>query len=73
MPAVSPSTLDDLGVPGCLALAALLTAQERRTAIAPTRLRALAQLHQLRDLRIIDTPWPELRWAMEPAAEETPL
>lgn len=73
MPIVPPPTLDDLGVPGCLALAALLTAQERRTAIAPTRRMALAQLLQLRELGIIDTPWPELRWAMEPAAEETPL
>jgi len=73
MPAVPPSTLDDLGVPGCLALAALLTAQEGRTAIAPTRRMALAQLLQLRELGIIDTPWPELRWAVEPSAEETPL
>lgn len=73
MPAVPPSTLDDLGVPGCLALAALLTAQERRTAIAPTRRAALAQLAQLRDLGIIDTPWPELRWDMAPDADETPL
>lgn len=73
MPAVPPSTLDDLGVPGCLALAALLMAQEHRTAIAPTRRMALAQLLQLRELGIIDTPWPELRWAMEPAADETPL
>lgn len=73
MPAIPPSTLDDLGVPGCLSLAALLTAQERRTPIAPTRRMALAQLLQLRDLGIIATPWPELRWAMEPAAEETPL
>lgn len=73
MPAVPPSNLDDLGVLGCLALGALLLAQEQRIPIAPTRRMALAMLFQLRELAVFDTPWLEARWALQPAAEETPL
>lgn len=68
-----PPTLDDLGVPGCFALAALLMAQERRLPVAPTRRMAVSLMIPLRDMGVIQTPWPQGRWEMEPTAEETPI
>ncbi|WP_133478262.1 hypothetical protein [Cognatilysobacter segetis] len=73
MAVIAPPTLDDLGVQGCFGLAALLTAQARRIAVSPTRRLTLAYLHPLRQLGVIDAPWPEARWELEPAAEETPI
>lgn len=73
MPVIAPPTLDDLGVRGCYALAALLTAQERRIPVMPTRRSTLAAMQTLREAGIIDAPWPEARWAVEPRAEDTPI
>lgn len=73
MAPVSPPTLDDLGIEGCLALAALLMAQDCRIPVAPTRRHSLALLHALREQGIIEAPWPEARWELDPTAEETPI
>jgi hypothetical protein len=73
MPPVAPPTLDDLGIQGCLALAALLTAQERRIPVAPTRRLTLSMMHALREQGIIEAPWPDARWELDPTAEETPI
>lgn len=54
-------------------LAALLTAQAQRLPVAPTRRMSLAILGQLRELGVIDTPWPAIRWEVCIDAEETPL
>lgn len=69
----SPPTLDDLGIQGCLGLAALLLAQERRLPVAPTRRMTLALMVPLRDHGVIETPWPEARWELDPTADETPI
>jgi hypothetical protein len=69
----APPTIDDLGVRGSLYLAALLSAQDQRMAVAATLRTSLAVLELLRELKIIDVPWPLARWAMQPDAEETPL
>lgn len=66
-------TVGDLGVRGCLYLAALLAAQERRLPIAPTRRVALTVLDVLRNLRLIKVPWPESRWEIQPQAQITPI
>lgn len=69
----SPLTLDDLGIQGCLGLGALLLAQERRLPVAPTRRMTLALMVPLRDHGVIETPWPEARWELDPTADETPI
>jgi hypothetical protein len=73
MAAIAPPTLDDLGIHGCLSLAALLAAQSHRIPVTPTRRMTLAFMNQLREVGVIDAPWPAAKWEMEPAAEETPL
>lgn len=73
MAPVPPPTLDDLGIQGCLALAALLMAQHKRIPVAPTRRHSLAMLHALREQGIIEAPWPDARWELDPTAEETPI
>lgn len=73
MAVMAPPTLDDLGIQGCLALAALLLATERRLPVAPTRRLTLAYMGQLRELGVIEAPWPDARWEADPAAEDTPL
>jgi len=73
MPAIAPPTLDDLGIRGCFSLAALLMAQDRRIPVMPTRRSSLAAMHTLREFGIIDAPWPQARWAIEPRAEDTPI
>lgn len=73
MAVIAPPTLDDLGVRGCFSLAALLMAQERRIPVMPTRRSSLAAMQTLRETGIIDAPWPEARWAIEPRAEDTPI
>lgn len=71
--AALPQTIDELGTRGCLYLAALLAAQERRLAIAPTHRMALAVLGKLRDLGVIQVPWPAAQWPLLPDAEVTPI
>lgn len=73
MAVTAPPTLDDLGLQGCFALGALLTAQHRRLPVAPTRRLTLAYLLPLREVGVIDAPWPDARWELEPSAEETPI
>lgn len=73
MAVIAPPTLDDLGIQGCFALAALLSAQRHRLPVSPTRRLTLAYLHPLRELGVIDAPWPDARWEMDPSAEETPI
>ena len=73
MAPVPAPTLDDLGIQGCLALAALLMAQHKRIPVAPTRRHSLAMLHALREQGIIEAPWPDARWELDPTAEETPI
>ena len=68
-----PATIDDLGLPGALYLGALMESCGRRTRIAPTRRMTLAVMGQLRELGLIDVPWPEPRWEASPEARETPI
>lgn len=69
----SPPTVNDLGGQGCCYLAALLTAQEQRRLVAPTRRLAIAIMGLLHDMNIIDVPWPDDRWKALASAEETPF
>lgn len=69
----TPATVDDLGLQGCLTLWALITAQERRLPVAPTRRLTLAAMELLRDQGVIQVPFPNGRWEANPAALETPL
>jgi hypothetical protein len=73
MAQTQPLTLDDLGIQGCVALGALLAAQEKRLPVAPTRRMTLSLMHSLRELEIISAPWPDPKWVFEPTAEETPI
>lgn len=73
MAVITPPTLDDLGIQGCLGLAGLLLAKQKRLPVAPTRRLTLIHMHQLRELGVIEAPWPEARWETDPMAEETPL
>lgn len=73
MAATAPPTLDELGVQGCLRLAALLAASDQRLPVAPTRRLTLVYMGQLKELGLIEAPWPEARWPADPSAEETPL
>lgn len=73
MAVIAPPTLDDLGIEGCLGLAALLSAQSKRIPVAPTRRLTLAYMNQLRELGVIEAPWPEAKWEADPTAEETPI
>lgn len=73
MSAMAPPTFDDLGVRGCFSMAALLMAHERRIPVMPTRRSTLAAMHMLREIGVIDAPWPDARWEMEPRAEDTPI
>ena len=66
-------TIDDLGMPGALHLAALLATCEQRTRLAPTRRMALALMGQLRELDLIDVPWPEACWEVASDARQTPI
>lgn len=68
-----PTTLDELGIPAVLDLGALLVAQAQRLPVAPTHRGTFALLGRLRDLGVIELPWPEPRWAVPVDACETPL
>lgn len=69
----APPSIDDLGVRGCLYLAALLTAQDRRLPIAPTLRASLAVVTLLREHGLVEVPWPDQRWSVPADAEETPI
>ena len=68
----SPQTIDELGVQGCLALCALLEAQSRRAPVSPTEKMTLSLMGVLRDHGIIETPWPQKQWSLDPTADTTP-
>lgn len=69
----SPQTIDELGVQGCLALCALLEAQSRRAPVSPTEKMTLSLMGVLRDHGIIETPWPQKQWSLDPTADTTPI
>lgn len=73
MSVTAPPTFDDLAVRGCFSMASLLMAQERRIPVMPTRRSTLAAMHSLQELGVIDAPWPDARWELEPRAEDTPI
>ena len=68
----APATFEDLGVQGCLYLAALLGAQARRRPIVPTRRLAMEALDTLRTQNVIalvptpDTTEPFAKWSVTP-------
>jgi hypothetical protein len=68
-----PETIDDLGLMGALDLGALVTAQEKRLRVAPTRRMTLALMERLRKMGLIDVPWPQARWDIAAGAQETPI
>lgn len=70
---IAPATLDDLGLPGCLYLAALLSAQTQRRPVAPTRRATLTAMHLLAQYRIIELPAAGASWENVPEAESTPI
>lgn len=74
-PKTHPSilTVDDLGLQACIHLAALVRAQEERISVTPSGRLTLAVMVQLKTLGVIDAPWPEARWDLEPRAEITPM
>ena len=67
------ASIEELGLRGTLFLAALLAAQLRRIPVAPTRRSTLLVLDALRDLALIQVPWPADRWQIRPDAEVTPI
>ena len=67
------ASIEALGLRGTLFLAALLAAQLRRIPVAPTRRSTLLVLDALRDLALIQVPWPADRWQIRPDAEVTPI
>jgi hypothetical protein len=79
MPPTSPmvqrgvANIEALGLRRTLFLAALLAAQLRRIPVAPTRRTTLLILDALRDLGLIQVPWPADRWQIRPDAEVTPI
>lgn len=66
-------TVDDLGLQACIYLAALFRAQEERTYVTPASRLTLAIMVELKTLGVIDAPWPDSRWDLEPRAEITPI
>lgn len=68
-----PETIDDVGLMGALDIGALALAQCGRLRVAPTRRMTLAVMERLRELRLIDVPWPEPRWEVAPESAETPI
>lgn len=73
MPAQPPAAVDDLGLQAALGLWALLTGQERRLPIAPTRRMTLANMETLAAQGVIEVPWPQAQWGIAPDAQQTPL
>lgn len=73
MAATAPATVDELGLQGCLYLWALLTGQNRRLLVAPTKRLTLVVLSYLQERGIIQLPWPLERWDLDPTAPCTPI
>lgn len=69
----APATVDALGLQGCLYLWALLTGQQRRLPVAPTKRMALVVMALLQEHGIVELPWPETRWEIMPDAHITPI
>jgi len=69
----SPATVDDLGIKGSLYLWALLTAQERRLPVAPTKRLAIRVFSLLEEMGIVQLPWPGTPWENDPFAYATPI
>lgn len=66
-------TVEDLGLQGCVYLSALLQAQEEALSVTPTDRLTLSIMAELKGIGVIDAPWPESRWKLEPRAEITPV
>lgn len=73
MARTAPATVDELGLQGCLYLWGLLTGQERRLPIAPTKRLALVVMALLQEHGLIEVPWPDARWELQPDAKTTPI
>lgn len=69
----TPATVDELGLQGCLYLWALLTGQDRRLPVGPTRRMTLVAMTLLQEQGVIEVPWPDERWELRPDAATTPL
>lgn len=69
----APATVDELGLQGCLYLWSLLTAQERRLPVAPTKRMTLIAMAVLQENGVIEVPWPEAQWNLKPDAMTTPI
>lgn len=68
-----PATVDELGLPGCLYLWALLTGQAQRLRIGQTKRMTLVVMASLQKCGIIEVPWPAARWEIKPDAHTTPI
>lgn len=69
----APASVDELGGQGCLYLWALLMGQEHRLPVAQTKRMTLVVMAYLQERGIIEVPWPETRWEVNPEAKETPI
>lgn len=68
-----PATVDELGLQGCLYLWALLTAQNRRLPVAPTRRMTLVVLAALHERNVIDFALTDGDWELKPDIRATPI
>ena len=71
--AQAPATVDELGLQGCLYLWALLTAQNRRLPVAPTRRMTLVVLAALHERNVIDFALTDGDWELKPDIWATPI
>ena len=71
--AQAPATVDELGLQGCLYLWALLTAQDRRLPVAPTRRMTLVVLAALHERNVIDFALTDGDWELKPDIRVTPI
>lgn len=69
----APATVDELGLQGCLYLWALLTAQDRRLPVAPTRRMAFVVLAGLHGRGVIDVADADSDWEFKPDARVSPI
>ncbi|WP_156880439.1 MULTISPECIES: hypothetical protein [Thermomonas] len=73
MPSSAPTTVDELGLQGCLYLWALLTGQEHRLPIAQTKRMSLVVMAYLHERSVIEVPWPDAQWEIKLDAKTTPI
>lgn len=73
MAIVPPVTVDELGLQGCLYLWALMTGQEQRLPVGPTRRMSLAVMGHLRERGVIQVPCPKEDWELLPDGKCTPI